>query len=426
MLVARLLEGGASWAILLLYYAPFTASVWVIHLNFAFYTAANCIMFIAHRRRLMTPTLVWVDIIVNLLPMAAAAHWSGGLYSPLLAVFVLKIGNYGLIYSVQVGVWSLIATSILASGLWIGGHAGWGAARNISQVPEPVRQQLTLAFGAMLFIVGCIGALRFFRELGDRESRLAYALREQERLYQQSLLDQQHLRQLSRRVVQVSEATMQRVSHELHDDLGQALTAVKMDLGRVDRELPPESPLHQQIQETRDQITNVLQSVRNLSQLLRPAVLDDLGLIPAIQSYCSRFAERTSLAVNLYLPAAETRLPQPIEVAIYRVMQEALTNVARHAAARKVDIHLATDGYTVALEVADDGCGFDTAARSDAPAANRGIGLLGMRERAEVYGGQLVITSRPGNGTQVTLRVPLAASVDVVENIHVQDHRVAS
>ncbi|MBI3781867.1 MAG: sensor histidine kinase, partial [Deltaproteobacteria bacterium] len=360
------------------------------------------------------------DIIANLLPMATAAHWSGGIYSPLLAVFVLKIGNYGLIYSVQVGVWSLIVTAILAAGLGV-----WGGSGSIVELPEVVRQQLTLAFGALLFIVGCIGALRFFRELGDRESRLAGALREQERLYQQSLRDQQHLRQLSKRMVQISESTMQRVSHELHDDLGQALTAVKMDLGRFDRDLPADSPLHGQIQETREQIAQVLQSVRTLSQLLRPAVLDDLGLIPAIRSYCSRFGERTSIPINLSLPPAETRLPQPIEVAVYRVLQESLTNVARHAAARRVDIQLTVDVSNARLTVEDDGCGFDTGQQLDAALENHGMGLLGMRERAEVYGGRLSIESQPRRGTRVTLSVPLAGA-ELVEESHVENQRVAS
>ena len=420
MLMARLLEGGACWAILLLYYSGVTVPGWAIHVNFAIYAVANCVLFGIHRRRLMTPALVWADIIANLLPMATAAHWSGGIYSPLLAVFVIKIGNYGLIYSVEVGVWSLIATAVLAAGLGI-----WGGAGNIVELPEVVRQQLTLAFGALLFIVGCVGALRFFRELGDRETRLGAALREQERLYQQSLRDQQHLRQLSRRVVQVSEATMQRVSHELHDDLGQALTAVKMDLGRLDRDLPADSPLHTQIQETREQIAGVLQSVRTLSQLLRPAVLDDLCLIPAIRSYCSRFGERTALAIGLSLPPAETRLPQPIEVTVYRVLQESLTNVARHANARRVDIQLAADESNATLTVSDDGCGFEAIEHLEAPSENRGMGLVGMRERAEVYGGKLTIESQPSRGTRVVLSVPLAGA-ELIEESHAEDQRVAS
>lgn len=407
MLAARLVEGWACWAILEIFYGGVTVDAWLIRVNFLAYTVANCLLVIPQRRQAMTPAVVWIDIIVNLLPMAIAAHWSGGVYSPILAVFVIKIGNYGLIYSVQTGIHSLIATAVFAAALWLFEGTGLGSSVVIDDVPPLVRQQLSLIFGGLLFVVGCVGALRFFRELADREARLARALAEQERLYLQSLKDQEHLRELSRRVVQVGETTMQRVSHELHDDLGQALTAVKMDLGRIDRQLPSDSQLRGQIQETREQVGLVLQSVRNLSQLLRPAVLDDLGLVPAMQSYVTRFAERTGIAVTLSAPQVETRLPQPIEVALYRVMQEALTNVARHAAARRVDVRLAFDSGSAILRVKDDGCGFDIQSYLLESTPKHGMGVVGMRERAEVYGGDLKIQSAPGEGTEVELRIPM-------------------
>lgn len=426
MLAARLVEGWACWAILEIFYGGVTVDPWLIRINFLAYTVANCVLLIPQRRQAMSSPVVWIDIIVNLLPMAIAAHWSGGIYSPILAVFVIKIGNYGLIYSVETGIQSLIATAAFATALWLFEGTGLGSSVVIDDVPPLVRQQLSLIFGGLLFVVGCFGALRFFRELADREARLAKALAEQERLYLQSLKDQEHLRQLSRRVVQVGETTMQRVSHELHDDLGQALTAVKMDLGRIDRQLPPDSHLHGQIQETREQVSHVLQSVRNLSQLLRPAVLDDLGLIPAMQSYVSRFAERTGVAVALSAPAAEPRFHQHIEVALYRVMQEALTNVARHAAAHRVDVRLTIDDGTAVLRVIDDGRGFDVRSYLLDSTPKHGMGVLGMRERAEVYGGDLKIESAPGAGTEVELRIPMTPMVGATEGTdYVEDQRLA-
>ncbi len=412
ILLTRLIEGGASWVILELFYSQVTVSPWAIRLTFTLYALANCLLFIEQRRRAVTRTIVWIDIVVNMLPMAAGAHWSGGIYSPLLAVFVLKIGNYGLTYSVETGVQSLLTTGVIAAGLWGFDLAGWSNVDNIEQVPPLVRQQLTLAFGGLLFVVGCIGALLFFRELADREMRLGRALQEQEKLYQQSLKDQEHLRELSRGLVHMSESTMQQVSHELHDDLGQALTAIKMDLGRIDRELPPGSPLAEQLREARDQIGQALQRVRNLSQLLRPAVLDDLGLAAAMKSYTSRFSEQTGIVVNLDVPPFESRLPQNIEVALYRVMQEALTNVSRHATAKTVDIRLTIQPESASLQVCDDGCGFDAKAYLTSHEPKRGVGITGMRERAEIYGGQLQIWSHIGGGTQVYLSIPRYGQVN--------------
>jgi len=168
----------------------------------------------------------------------------------------------------------------------------------------------------------------------------------------------------------------------------------------------------------------VLQSVRNLSQLLRPAVLDDLGLVPAMQSYISGFGERTAIHVTLDAPDAGVRVPPPIELTIYRILQEALTNVARHASAKHVHIALGMSESEVRLEITDDGCGFDAEAFLRNPPLGHGIGVLGMRERLATYGGQFVIQSRPGAGTAVRLSVPLDRPIDEPEESYGEDSRV--
>jgi signal transduction histidine kinase len=407
ILLLRLTEGLGCWVILYWFFRDVTVSGWVVDLVFAAYLAANVLLYFPQRREAMTPTLVWLDLAVNLLTMAAAANWSGGLYSPLMAGFVIKIGTYGMIFGVDVGLQSLVGTGLLAIGLAIIQNTGLGAADAIENVPLIVRERLTIAFAGVIFTVGCIGAMRFFRILEDRERRLAEAIREMDRLYHESLRHQQHLRHLSRRMMQVSEHTMRRLARELHDDLGQALTAIKMDLGFVDRELPGDSPVRPQVRQARNQVVAVLQSVRNLSQLLRPAALDDLGLVAAIQSYIRNFSERTRIVVSLSAPTTEMRLPPPIEVALYRVLQEALTNVARHAAARHVDVELDVSETAVTLSVVDDGRGFDAATALQSQIYDRGLGVIGMRERVALYGGRFAIESRPGEGTRVELTISL-------------------
>jgi signal transduction histidine kinase len=145
-----------------------------------------------------------------------------------------------------------------------------------------------------------------------------------------------------------------------------------------------------------------------------------------MQSYATRFSERTGIRVILAAPPAEIRLPQTIEVALYRVMQETLTNVARHAEAHRVDVRLATENGSAVLSVTDDGRGFDADTYLHESTPKHGMGILGMRERAEVYGGRLEITSTPGHGTEIQLRIPLtptAASPEARQ--HVEDQRPA-
>lgn len=415
ILAVRLLEGAICWLVLYWFFRGVTVSRWAVDLNFAAYALANVVLFVAHRRQALTPGLVWLDIIANMLPIATAAQWSGGIYSPLLPAFVMKIGSYGLIYGADIGVQSLAAIGIIAAVLQAGEWMGFAPASTIEPIPLFMRMRLTLAFSGFICAVACGLGMRTFRILQDREMRLAEAVGEKDRLYQESLRHQEDLRRLSRKMMEVSERTMRQLARELHDDLGQALTAVKIDLGFVDRELPADSPLRGPVREARDQIGTVLQSVRNLSQLLRPAVLDDLGVVAAMQSYTTSFSERTRIPVALETPPPETRLPRPLEVTLYRVLQEALTNVARHARAQHVRVRLQLTGDTVRLQINDDGCGFDSATALQNPPHDHGMGVIGMRERVATYGGRFTIASQLGAGTRVELAITLTEPIEAEE-----------
>lgn len=232
-------------------------------------------------------------------------------------------------------------------------------------------------------------------------------------LFETSRRHEVELRKLTGMRVQLQEESLRSLSRELHDGVGQVLTAIKMDLAMIERAVDVErtseggrSPMRERIHEVREQVTGLVQEIRNMSQLLRPSMLDDFGLVPTLQWLTERFSARTNVVVALRTPESEPRLPNPIEVLLYRVTQEALTNVMKHARAHHVEIELRVSSSEVALQIADDGVGFDVERFRRTPALG-GVGLLGMRERVAHFSGRLDIRSRPSGGVQITLTLPL-------------------
>ncbi len=215
----------------------------------------------------------------------------------------------------------------------------------------------------------------------------------------------QQLLATSQRVLEAQEAERRRVAHELHDELGQSLTAIKINLqaserfqGQTVKELNAENIRI---------IEDALQQVRRLALALRPSVLDDLGLIPALRWIADQTAQRSGFVVNFACSMPESRLPPTVETACFRIVQEALTNIARHSRATRVEIDLSLEGGNLMLCVQDDGCGFDVPAIRAHAVAGRSIGVLGMQERATLIGGHLEIESAPGQGCILRLRCPL-------------------
>ena len=216
------------------------------------------------------------------------------------------------------------------------------------------------------------------------------------------------LRSLSRHVLEAQEMERRRVAHELHDELGQSLTAIKINLQARER-FKDRSPTELNAENLRI-VEDALQHVRRLAVALRPSVLDDLGLIPALRGIAEQTATRNGFAVFFQPALPEGRLPPEVETACFRIVQEALTNVSRHARAQRVDIDLFHDGEALVLELRDDGIGFEVAAVRARAAAGGSIGLLGMKERAILLGGQLDIESIPGLGSTVRMRCPLSTN----------------
>ena len=218
------------------------------------------------------------------------------------------------------------------------------------------------------------------------------------------------LQSLSAQLINAQEAERKRISQELHDEMGQALTAMSINLAAIEKELPPElSPMiRERLAETSSLADQTLEQVRELSLDLRPSMLDDLGLLPTLRWYVNRYAKRLDIEVEFEAIDFEERLAAEVETALYRVVQEALTNAARHAQANRVRIRLEREESTVAGFIEDDGQGFDVEEVAGRETSERGAGLLGIRERVASLGGRFRIQSRPGQGTRLSLEIPIA------------------
>ena len=204
-----------------------------------------------------------------------------------------------------------------------------------------------------------------------------------------------------RRVVAGQELERKRLARELHDETGQALTSILLGLKNIEG-AASEEEMRRSVPELRELVVSTLHDVRRLAVELRPKALDDFGLVPALERLAETFAEQTNVTVDVQAALGDSRLPEEAETALYRIVQEALTNVIKHANARTVSVVLTRKGESVAVVIEDDGRGFDPEATPD-----KGLGLLGMRERIALVGGRLSIESRPEHGTTVAVEVPL-------------------
>jgi len=208
------------------------------------------------------------------------------------------------------------------------------------------------------------------------------------------------LQTFPRRLIEVQEAERRRVARELHDEIGQTLTAIKLNLQAVEQSADT-SPLAPHLNESVGIIDRALQQVRDLSLDLRPSLLDDLGLVAALRWYVDREARRADLISEFVADLSETRLPPELETACFRITQEALTNVVRHAQARRVWVELRQRVSELHLVVRDDGIGFDVSAVRRRHASDLSLGLEGMQERALILNGKIDIKSALAQGTEI-------------------------
>jgi len=230
---------------------------------------------------------------------------------------------------------------------------------------------------------------------------------QQAQLLEELSSSRERLRLLAQRIISAQEQERRRLSRALHDEAGQALTALKICLELIGEDLPFESEsLRQRIGDAVTLTNATMEQIRLLARDLRPPALDTVGLVPTLEGFCQDFARRTQLPID-YLGLELPMLPDAISICLYRFLQEALTNVAKHAHASQVRVVLRCDNDTLSLSVSDDGQGFDPVVWLSKSGWPVGMGLMGMQERLQPLGGQLDVESQPGQGTRLTALIPL-------------------
>jgi signal transduction histidine kinase len=228
------------------------------------------------------------------------------------------------------------------------------------------------------------------------------------RLLEQSRQMQDQLRLLSRQILLAQEEERKKISRELHDEIAQTLTGINVQLASLKTEASANTKgLQKKIASTQRLVEKSVDIVHRFARELRPTVLDDLGLIPALHSFVKSFAKRTHIHIDLTVFAAVEQLDGARRTVLYRVAQEALTNVAKHAQASRVKVSIQKLHGAARMEISDNGKSFSVERALHAK-GNKRLGLLGMRERVEMVGGSFAVVSTPGKGTTVRALIPLA------------------
>jgi two-component system sensor histidine kinase UhpB len=240
---------------------------------------------------------------------------------------------------------------------------------------------------------------------------------ENARLYQEAQERESTLGELLHQVVGAQEAERQRIARELHDATGQALTAIGLGLRGVETRLADDrSGLVEQIRELKTFSTNALGELRQIIANLRPAQLDDLGLVAALQWYVQEFEKRRAIRTEFAIRGQRARLPAEYEIVLFRIVQEALTNIAKHAEATQAEVKLEFSPAQVMVIISDNGRGFDPTDVLYDQKPQAGWGLLGIQERALLLGGQCEFDSQLGQGTRIRISVPLLKEANDVED----------
>jgi signal transduction histidine kinase len=301
-----------------------------------------------------------------------------------------------------------VITSTVASLLRLNDQAQISAANRIRQVYGSFKQDNLVLLGVLLLLAVATGlyTLQANRKTFERLRHLA------ERLQSQS----EQLRKLSWKLIDVQEATLRQVAHDLHDEFGQILTAIGILLSRAGQHAGELSPaMTKEIQTVKNIVEDTLQNVRDQSQMFRPAILDDFGLGKTLEWFTGQFSRQTGIEVFLEGETESLSLPAEGAIHVYRIVQEALSNVARHSKATAAQVIVSQDPDTLTVEIRDPGQGFRTNSAMN-QAAGEGFGLMGMQERAQRLNGSLTIESAPGRGTRVRVRIPIGTySLEPVE-----------
>ena len=288
---------------------------------------------------------------------------------------------------IKTGMKSNLAIPLKAGGVVLGALT-FGAFRDYRAWPDELVHRLR--------IVGEVFANALARKRADQD------LHAREESLRKT---QDELRLLAGRLLRAQEDERRRVAREMHDDWTQRLAVLAIDAATLGMQLDPASNAHRRLQEMRGELVSLSEDVHDLSRQLHPSILDDLGLVDALRSECASVERREGVAVGYQTDGVTASLPKDVALCIYRVAQEALRNVVKHAGAREARVSLVGSGRDLVLTVQDRGVGFDAAEVG----SREGLGLSSMEERVRLVRGELRVDSEPGRGTTVTVRVPVVA-----------------
>jgi signal transduction histidine kinase len=303
---------------------------------------------------------------------------------------------YGIPGQVFVGP-SLLPLSTVVNSVWF-----------MDKFHFPIQLLRTAAAGTVALFT--VRALRIFEiERQRRVDELSQAQAEAQRQLDEERLERERLRrELLHQMVLAQEEERRHIARELHDEASQAMTAIAWELATAEELMTNQPPqVRGRVAALRHLTEQVMNNLRRLITRLRPAMLDDLGLVAALITYADDHSSRYPFLVKTEITGQSRRLPPKIETALYRIAQEAITNVAKHAQATRASIRLHFDEQKVTLSVSDDGVGMNVQVAQQAAASGTGWGLAGIRERLELVEGHLGIRSSPGNGTELCVEVPI-------------------
>jgi len=267
-------------------------------------------------------------------------------------------------------------------------HADRALVTEFGSLQGGLSRVLSIGFGSgLLLVLGSMAYIvRLERQMHDRYVQLARS--------------QHELQQLSSRLLDAQETERRSISRELHDEIGQALGALLVDIGRLSTTLTDDRPeVRTQLDNMKSVAETTLLSVRNIALLLRPSMLDDLGLVAALEWQGREVSRRSEIEVSVESENMPEDLPDEYGICIYRLVQEALNNAVRHSGARNAKVTVEHSARAIAVQVSDDGRGFD-------PTRVRGLGILGMEERVHRLGGTFTVRSQPGQGVAITANLP--------------------
>ena len=375
-----------------------TARVWsadwdLAALALSIMLAAAATALPAVRLRLRVALIVGLFIAANVGTVVYARELPfQGILMPMGAAFATIVGG------LRVGLWTLAALSapwLVTIGFVLAGRP------SPIDLPQPVH-----ALRLWLLYTGVAAGVVSTVDLVIRS--LEASLTEGHELRERVESEGRAAQALASRVTEAEERERERLAHELHDDFGQRLTALLMQL-QMARATPDR--MARAVEDSATLTEGLLRDVRTVSRGLRPPLLDEVGLIPALRAMCELHAGMPAISVAIDVPDTLARLPRSAELAAYRVFQEALANVVHHAEAKSATLGITHVHDHLTIVLTDDGRGFDPRAAGREAAGGQHLGLVGMRERATFIGAELVVRSAPRHGTSVRLRIPWARTV---------------